>query len=111
MYKFWTRLAIYLGSLVSIAWANYAVMLHFHPLAYYYTPKGMLLSAGIAVAQALIIWPLSQVYLTRRVLPALYEGMEEKTTKVVRECYEACLSAYTDYKEHVITEFEDENAQ
>ena len=105
------RLAVYLGSLVSIAWANYAVMLHFHPLAYYYTPRGMLLSAGIAVAQALIIWPLSQVYLKRRILPALYEGMEEQTTKVVKECYEACVSEYTNYKERVVAEFKDENEQ
>ena len=85
MKKFWIRLAIYLAAMVGLAWVNNAVMLHFHDLAYYYTPSGMLLNAAVTFVEALIIWPITQLVLTRWVLASLHEGLEEEKESIITE--------------------------
>jgi hypothetical protein len=78
MKKFWFRLVVELITLVGIAWLNNAVLLHFHPLEYYYTPSGILLTAVTMTAEAVILWPLTIHYLQRWVLQGLEEGVSEK---------------------------------
>lgn len=108
MKKFWVRLAVYLGSLVAIAWLNNAVMLHLHPLEYYYTPSGMLLNMAVCVTEALIICPMSYVYMKRILIPSLNEGLEKKAADVAKESYESCKKSYREYRERVITKTIDE---
>ena len=109
MKKFWIRLIAYLGALTGLAWANNAVMLHFHPLAYYYTPTGLAISITVAVVEALIVYPICGWYLDKILVPALNEGVEKKKTEVIKESYEACSSAYRNYKDVVIAEFKSDN--
>lgn len=85
MKKFWIRLAIYLAAMVGLAWVNNAVMLHFHDLAYYYTPSGMLLNAVVTLAEALIVWPISELVISKWVLSALKEGLKEEKESIITE--------------------------
>lgn len=59
MKKFQIKFVLWTIGLVAVAWANYAVLTHFHPLDYYYTPAGVLLSAVVSSVEALILMPLS----------------------------------------------------
>lgn len=95
MKKLWIRLAIFMAAMLGIAWANYAVLLHFHPLEYYYTPAGMLINAIVTCVESALLWPISHTVLTNWVLPAISEGLEEETKKIVNE-------------ESIITEFKDD---
>ncbi len=95
MKKFWIRLSVYSAALVGIAWGNYAVLLHFHPLAYYYTPAGMLITAIVTCVESALLWPISHTVLMNWVLPAISEGLEEETKKIVNE-------------ESIITEFKED---
>lgn len=84
MKKFWIRFAIYLAAMVGIAWLNNAALLHFHPLAYYYTPAGMMLAAGVTSIKALIVWPLSAWYLKEILAPAAKEGLKNEIERSVK---------------------------
>lgn len=108
MRKFWVRLAVYLGSLVAIAWLNNAVMLHFHPLEYYYTPSGMLLNLAVCVTEALIVWPLSRVYMKRILIPSLNEGLEKEAADAARGSYESCKKSYREFRDQVMKKIFDE---
>ena len=85
MKKFWMRLAIYLASMVGIAWMNNAVLLHFNPLEFYYTPTGMLLTAVVGCVETLIIWPASKQTIQHWLLPALKDGFAEEAKEIIVE--------------------------
>lgn len=76
MKRFWIHLTIFLGSAVGIAVLNNVVLLRLHPLAYYYTPAGMLLSMAVQAVELLISWPLRKRYWNRIILPAWNEGLK-----------------------------------
>ena len=99
MKKFWFRMAVYLVSMVAVAWSNNAALLHFHPLAYYYTPMGMLLTAVVCCAETFVIWPVSKILFQHWILPSLKEGLEGEKKEIMFEE----LS-----KEPIVTEFEDD---
>lgn len=85
MKKFWIRLAAYFGGLLALAWIYNAVLLHLHPLEYYYTRTGLLLSAGVTVAEVLILYPLYGYILEHWVLPAALEGLYEEKEGIITE--------------------------
>lgn len=99
MKKFWTRLVIYLASMVGISWISSTVLLHFHPLEYYYTPMGMLITAIAGCVKAIIVWPASKYAIQHWLLPSLREGLEGEKKEIIFEE----LS-----KEQVVTEFVDD---
>lgn len=71
MKKFWVLLGIYLAAMVGIAWGNYAVLTHFHPLEYYYTPAGALLNMAVSSVECMIAWPISKWYIVKVLLPSI----------------------------------------
>ena len=85
MKKFYIRLAVYLAAVVAVAWGNNAVLLHFHPLEYYYTPTGILLTTAVAVVEALIMWPTGSWLFDHWIIPAHKEGIAEKMESIVTE--------------------------
>lgn len=85
MKKFWLRLVIYLASMVGIAWITSAVLLHFHPLEYYYTPMGMLITTIVSCVKAIIVWPASKYTFQHWLLPSLREGLEKEEKEVMFE--------------------------
>lgn len=85
MKKFYIRMAVYLAAVVAVAWGNNAVLLHFHPLEYYYTPTGILLTTAVAVAEALIMWPIGSWLFDHWIVPALEEGLEESIETEFKE--------------------------
>lgn len=47
----------YLMALIAVAVLNSVVLLQFHPLAYYYTWRGVLLSGLVSTAEQAVLWP------------------------------------------------------
>lgn len=85
MKKFWFRLAAYFAGMIAVAWGNNAVLLHFHPLEYYYTPSGLLLTTVVTGIEAIILWPCSTWLLEHWVLPAEKEGLEKEKEAIITE--------------------------
>ena len=65
MKKFWIMFIGDLVALVAIAWTNNAVLLHLHPLEYYYTSSGLLLAFCVNAVEISIVWPLSAWYIKK----------------------------------------------
>ena len=58
MKKLLIRLAIIVAGLIGISVANNAVMLKIHPLEFYYTPTGLLISAVVMGLEMMILYPV-----------------------------------------------------
>lgn len=78
MKKFWILWIVYFGLLIGIAVANNVVLLNLHPLSYYYTAPGWWKSAAISAAEAMIIWPLSWIYLKKILIPTLLKDSKKE---------------------------------
>lgn len=85
MKKFWFRLAVWFAGLITVAWGNNAVLLHFHPLEYYYTPSGLLLTTAVIAVEAIVLWPLYGKIYEKWVAAALNEGLEEEKESIITE--------------------------
>ena len=85
MKKFWFRLAVYFMAVLTVAWGNNAVLLHFHPLEYYYTPTGILLTTAVAIAEALVLLPAGNWAFDHWIIPAQKEGLEESIETEFKE--------------------------
>jgi len=85
MKKFWFRLAVYMLAVLAVAWGNNAVLLHFHPLEFYYTPTGILLTSAVMAVEALTLWPAGNWLFDRWIIPAEMEGLEEEKESIVTE--------------------------
>jgi len=85
MKKFWIRLAVYMAGVVAVAWGNNAVLLHFHPLEYYYTPAGMLITAVVCCVEAVTLWPFGSWLMDHWVVPTLHEGQKESIITEFKE--------------------------
>lgn len=85
MKKFYIRLAVYFAAMVAVAWGNNAVLLHFHPLEYYYTPTGILLTSAVMAVEALTLWPAGGWLFDHWIIPAQKEGLEEEMESIVTE--------------------------
>lgn len=85
MKKFWFRLCLYLGAMLAVAWGNNAVLLHFHPLEYYYTPTGILLTSAVAFAEAVVLLPIGNWVFDHWIIPAQKEGLEESIETEFKE--------------------------
>ncbi len=94
MRKFWFRLAVYLVSMVAVAWSNNAALLHFHPLAYYYTPMGMLLTAVVCCAETAVVLPVSKILFQHWIIPALSESLDKEA--VVNHGKDPIVTEFTD---------------
>lgn len=77
MKKFYIRMVVYLAAVVAVAWGNNVVLLHFHPLEFYYTPTGILLTSAVMVVEALTLWPAGSWLFDHWIIPARKEGLEE----------------------------------
>lgn len=58
MKKFIARLFAMLIGMVGITVANNVVMLKIHPLEFYYTPTGLMISAIVMGIEMLILYPI-----------------------------------------------------
>ena len=85
MKKFWFRLAVYLMAVLAVAWGNNAVLLHFHPLEYYYTPTGILLTTAVAIAEAVILLPAGNWAFDNWIIPAQKEGLAKEEESIISE--------------------------
>jgi len=85
MKKFWLRLAVYFAGMITVAWANNAVLLHLHPLEYYYTPSGLLITTAVIGVECIVLWPWYSLLLERWVLPAMKEGLNEEKEGIIAE--------------------------
>ena len=88
MKKFWFRLAIMLVGFCGITVANNVVLLNLHPLAYYYTPSGLMLNAIVMTVEAAILWPVSGWYCRKYLLSALSDGATDEIKEIVTESKE-----------------------
>ena len=85
MKKFYIRMAVYLAAVLAVAWGNNAVLLHFHPLEFYYTPTGILLTTAVAIAEAVVLMPIGNWAFDHWIIPARKEGLEESIETVFKE--------------------------
>lgn len=58
MKKVLIRLAIIIAGLIGISVANNVVMLKIHPLEFYYTPTGLMISAVVMGLEMMILYPV-----------------------------------------------------
>lgn len=85
MKKFWFRLAIWAAGLIAVAWGNNAVLLHLHPLEYYYTPSGLLLTTAVVGVELIVLWPCYSWLADHWVFPAAKEGLEKEKEAIITE--------------------------
>lgn len=85
MKKFCIRLAVYFAAMVAVAWGNNAVLLHFHPLEYYYTPTGILLTSAVMAVEALTLWPAGGWLFDHWIIPAQKEGLTKEGESIISE--------------------------
>ena len=85
MKKFYIRLAVYVVVMVAVAWINNAVLLHFHPLEFYYTPTGILLTSAVLAVEALTLWPAGGWLFDHWIIPAEMEGLKEEKESIATE--------------------------
>ena len=84
MKKFWIRLAL-MAALIGIAWANYVVLLHFHPLEYYYTPAGMLITTIVTGVETLTVWPIYCKIMNHWLIPTEEKSLDEEKESIIAE--------------------------
>lgn len=58
MKKFLIRIAIAIMGLVGISVANNVILLKIHPLEFYYTPTGLMITAIVTGIEMLILFPI-----------------------------------------------------
>lgn len=58
MKKVLIRLVIIVAGLIGISVANNVVMLKIHPLEFYYTPTGLMISAVVMGLEMMILYPV-----------------------------------------------------
>lgn len=76
MKKLMVKYVIFLLGLIGIAIVNNVVMLKFHPLEFYYTPTGMLISIIVMGIESLFLFPACWWYIKKYILV-----MPEESTK------------------------------
>ena len=75
MKKFMFRYAILLLGLIGVSVINNVVMLRFKPLAFYYTPTGLMISAIVMGLESLILHPAVMWYIQKFIVTA---GVKEE---------------------------------
>lgn len=85
MKKFWIKLWIGLLAMVGIAVANNVVLLKLHPLSYYYTPAGMLITAIVSAVESAILWPTTSWYINKFLVKSLHEEMTDSIISELKE--------------------------
>ncbi len=80
MKKILFRFTMYMATLVAIAWGNNAALLHFHPLEYYYTLPGILLTAAVAIVEAMVLTPIGTYVFNHWVMQPLKESVAKGET-------------------------------
>lgn len=58
MKKFLIRVAIAIAGLVGVSVANNVILLKIHPLEFYYTPTGLMITAIVTGVEMLILYPV-----------------------------------------------------
>lgn len=58
MKKFLIRITIAVAGLIGISVANNVVLLKIHPLEFYYTPTGLMITAIVTGVEMLILYPV-----------------------------------------------------
>ena len=58
MKKFLIRVAIAVAGMVGVSVANNVILLKIHPLEFYYTPTGLMITAIVTGVEMLILYPV-----------------------------------------------------
>lgn len=58
MKKFLIRVAIAIAGLIGISVANNVILLKIHPLEFYYTPTGLMITAIVTGVEMLVLYPV-----------------------------------------------------
>lgn len=77
MKKFILMLTVWVVAMISVAFANNVILLQYHPLEYYYTPAGLMLTATVVGVECLILWPASGWYWKKFLDGTIQEEKEE----------------------------------
>lgn len=77
MKKFMFRFVILLAGLVGISIVNNVIMLKIHPLEFYYTPTGLMISMIVMAIEMLVLWPTVTWYVRKFLTVAIATDEEE----------------------------------
>lgn len=65
MKKLMIRFAILMAGVVGISIVNNVIMLKIHPLEFYYTPTGLMISIIVMSVESIILWPTVMWYVQK----------------------------------------------
>lgn len=78
MKKIIRNVIIWVLGMVGVAIANNVVLLKYHPLEFYYTPKGLMVTAIVMGVECLMLYPLSWWYAKKFLCVESEESTEEE---------------------------------
>jgi len=79
MKKLLIRYALFLLGLIGIGVVNNVVMLRFHPLEFYYTPTGLLISTIAFGIESLFLFPACWWYIKKYILVTPEESTKKES--------------------------------
>ena len=77
MKKFILRFGILLAGLIGISIVNNVIMLKIHPLEFYYTPTGLMISMIAMGIESLILYPTVTWYVRKFLVVAIVTDEQE----------------------------------